>query len=125
MKPNLYIDVDGVMLLFPASNKHEPTVNNWLLDFILNNKDRFDKIYWLSCWTAHANPQQLYFEYPIFKELNAIPLYWRFLKTDAIDWTKPFIWLEDGMIESERAIFNEKGKYGQQVWEIRNKWETL
>ena len=122
MKPDLYLDVDGVMLHFNPIQEYSEEVNVWLLDLLINNRDRFANIYWLSCWTLNANTDQLYLEHELLKVLKAIPLKWKENKTEAINWNRPFIWIEDGITKEERKIFNEKARIGQQVWEIRNKW---
>ncbi len=116
-KPDLYLDVDGVMLLFGNGKEY---VNLWLLNLIVKNRGQFDRIFWLSCWTLDGKTDRLLEEHPELGDLKATPLKWQKDKTDAIDWTRPFIWIEDGISEKERKDFNEKGCVWQQVWEIRN-----
>ena len=110
MNPNLYLDVDGVLLFIDQEN-------TWLFNLLLSNKNRFWKIFWLSSWTRNGTDDLLYKYHPKFKLLKAKPLKWVANKTEAINWKRPFIWLEDGIIEEERRIFNQKATPGQQVWE--------
>lgn len=115
LKPDLYLDVDGVLLFL------DKTENLWLMNLIDAGKKfgLFGKIYWLSAWTCMGTTDQLYREHPTFKRLKAKPLYWKNLKTEAIDWTRPFIWIEDGVLPEERAVFHLKAIAGQQIWEVR------
>jgi hypothetical protein len=122
MKPDLYIDVDGVMLLFNPQKSFEETPNMWLYDFILANRGRFDRIFWLSAWTFDGTTEQLEQAYPEFLTLQAIPLKWQRNKTEAIDWSHPFIWLDDQVSDEEQEIFDKKAILGQQIWEIKNQW---
>jgi len=45
------------------------------------------------------------------------PLKWNNYKTEAIDWTRPFIWIEDGITSEEKEIFKKKAVAGQHIWE--------
>lgn len=112
MKPDLYIDVDGVCLFL---NKTE---NDWLLILIKANRERFNRLFWLSCWTSNASTKLLYEKHPSFKILEPIKaLKWNNNKTEAIDWSVPFIWIEDGITSEEKKIFTKKARSGQHVWE--------
>jgi len=111
-KPDLYIDVDGVMLFL------DKTENDWLLLWIQASRERFNRLFWLSCWTCMGNTETLYKKHPGFKILEPITaLKWNNHKTEAIDWTRPFIWIEDGITSEEKEIFKKKAVAGQHVWE--------
>jgi hypothetical protein len=122
MKPDLYIDIDGVLLLFNPQKKYEETPNTWLFNYIFNNRDRFDRIFWLSAWTCRGTLDNLQGCYPEFLEIDATPLKWLHNKTEAIDWSHPFIWLDDQPSKEELEIFNARAKFGQQFWQIHNQW---
>jgi len=119
MKPNLYLDVDGVILFLKKGAIPYEYVDDFMFDFVLSSKHLFNKIYWLSCWTKTGSAERLYLEYPKLKDFEAIPLEWKILKTNAIDWSQPFIWLEDGVLTEERKIFHERAVANQHIWEIR------
>ena len=111
---NLYIDVDGVLL----HQNEDPC----MLKLLTHIRGLFDNVYWLSCWTFNGKTEELYKRHPSFKSLKATPLKWDKLKTDAIDWSKPFVWMEDGITKEERKVFEEKAVEGQQIFEIRNSY---
>lgn len=113
MNPDLYLDVDGVLVL------KEGEINDWLFRMLWENKDRFARIYWLSTWTRKGDAEDLYERYPTFQLLEGIPLAWNRFKTEAIDWSRPLVWIEDGILDHERADFYTKSKAGQSIWEVR------
>ena len=110
--PDLYLDVDGVLLFM---DKRE---NQWLIGMIQQARGFFGRIFWLSCWTSDGKAERLYEKHPAFRELKATPLKWNKLKTEALDWTRPFIWIEDGLLKEEMAFFKSKAVSGQDVYEI-------
>jgi len=123
MNPDLYIDVDGVILYQSNEGQY---LNGWLINFIIQNKMMFGKLYWLSCWTSNGSAEPLFKQFPSLKELGALPLEWRRDKTEAIDWSRPFIWIEDGVGEDERKEFERRAVKGQQIWEVRaGEWSQL
>lgn len=112
--PDLYLDVDGVMLANGV--KDEPNV--WLLKAVFENRHRFNRIFWLSCWTLNGDATELYAKHPAFACLEATPLKWNHDKTEAIDWSRPFVWIEDGILDSERAEFRIRAGKNQFVCEL-------
>jgi len=110
--PDLYLDVDGVVLY------QKP--NEWVLEMFKRILPLFDRRFWLSCWTKTGDTERLYSLHPELKFIDAKPLVWRREKFEAIDWVRPFIWIEDGVSEMDRAEFTINAKPGQHIWEIRN-----
>ena len=105
----LYLDIDGVLLTtkntVPAKNVIE------FINFITSNFD----CYWL---TTHCNGNSQtainylgqYFNASILTKMEVIkPTNWITLKTEAIDFTSDFFWLDDFPFESEKNIL-EKNK---------------
>lgn len=97
----LYIDIDGVLLtkrnISPAEGVEQ------FIDFITNNFD----CYWL---TTHCkgnsqsaiNYLEKYFQPNILSQLNQIkPTHWITLKTEAIDKSSSFYWLDDSPLNAE------------------------
>ena len=111
--PDLYLDVDGVIL-------YHNVYNEWMLKFLSSARLAFSRVFWLSCWTCNGDATTLLKWHPVFKMLEEYkPLVWKNLKTEAIDWSRPFLWIEDGVLPQEREIFNQKAKAGQSLWEVR------
>lgn len=118
MKPNLYLDIDGVLLLDWNPQNKKWNINEWLFVLILKNIQKFDGIFWLSAWTHAGSTEFLYEQYPEFEQLKAVPLVWAYNKTEAIDWKNPFIWIEDEVMKEEVRIFNNRATSNQQIWNI-------
>lgn len=101
---NIYLDIDGV-ILSTASTQED--IEAWL-NYILDN---FPNIYWLTThcrgevnrakfWLNGKLPTGL-----VKRMTEQIQMTdWGVLKTDAIDFTKPFIWFDDDLMLSERLI---------------------
>lgn len=102
MKPNIYLDIDGVLLA------NEKFLAPGAEDFIKYVVTRYPT-YWL---TTHCmdNDPSLAIENvgklcrPEIAELlkQIKPLSWNTAKTEAIDFTKPFFWFDDDLYDDER-----------------------
>ncbi|MDD3284391.1 MAG: hypothetical protein PHZ07_02240 [Patescibacteria group bacterium] len=108
---NIYLDIDGVLL-----KKHGGPADN-VLDFIKYITNNFD-CYWL---TTHCrNGEDDCMEYlsdklPIesLQYLEKIkPSYWDMLKTEGIDFSKYFIWIDDYIMDAEKKVLEEKNCLG-------------
>jgi len=102
---NIYLDIDGVIITKdgkPANHSKE------FLKYITANHE----VYWL---TTHCKGDASYtFNYisrdfpkdihPYLKKIKATN--WQTNKTEAIDFTKSFIWLDDYIFESEKKVLN-------------------
>jgi hypothetical protein len=98
---NIYLDIDGVILandLQPAKYAKE------FLKFITDNYD----VYWL---TTHCkgdaeytvNHINRFFDIETISLLKKImPTNWNTWKTEAIDFSKPFIWFDDQVFDFEK-----------------------
>lgn len=105
---NLYLDIDGVLL------GHGSVPANGLVEFLKFATENFD-CYWL---TTHCNgdvkPVFLYLVGKVPEEALAYiqkikPTSWGPLnKTEGIDFSKPFYWLDDDLFEPERRVLEEK-----------------
>lgn len=101
---NLYIDIDGVLL--DTRHQSVPIGGCEFVEFIINNFH----CYWL---TTHCHGDclpaisYLSFYYPpkMIDMLRRIaPTSWDTLKTEAIDFSKPFVWLDDYAFQAEKGI---------------------
>ena len=108
---NIYLDIDGV--LRGAASPIEDRVE--LLDYILTNFS--DSAYWLTTHCRqdynHTRAELLNSDLPkdLVERVSSIvkPTNFGVLKTDAIDFEKPFIWLDDNLFESEQKVLESHG----------------
>lgn len=106
---NIYLDIDGVIL----DKSLKPT--NHLKEFLEHITTNYE-VYWL---TTHckgdSNPTLVYLsrflDEDVLELLKKIkPTNWDTLKTDAIDFTKDFVWLDDFILPMERQVLEQKNK---------------
>jgi len=102
---NIYLDIDGVLLV---NEKYAAPYADELIQAIL--KEYPDTTYWLTThnWQGenrakdvlapHLNPETV-------AVLDMIkPSEWDRLKTDAIDFSKKFLWLDDDLWDEELRV---------------------
>jgi hypothetical protein len=101
---DIYLDVDGV--LFTAENNRFQLRDGFIdfLDFITKN---FINCYWLTCWNDGFNDvlQQVYAQ-DIARKFKTAE--WIDNKALAIDYSRSFIWIEDGICPEEMQILKQK-----------------
>ncbi len=104
---NFYIDVDGTII----TKDHKEAENlNRFLRALINSGD----LYWLTTHCRYDNADSV-FSYlkPILSDDNYLlirkikPTNWQTLKTEAIDFSQPFIWFDDFLLEAEKIILRE------------------
>jgi hypothetical protein len=108
--PNIYVDVDGVLL----TNYEQPApYAKEFLSYILANYP--DTTYWL---TAHCDGDAstpirdigYLFDKETIELMKKIkPTKWVTAKTEAIDFSKPFIWFDDICFYFEQAEMKKHG----------------
>lgn len=105
---NLYLDIDGVIL------KKDGTAAENLVPFLEYATKNFE-CYWL---TTHCDgdatkpflylvgriPQEAV---PFLEKIQ--PTKWKLWKTEGIDFSKDFLWLDDTQFEGEKNALIEKG----------------
>lgn len=103
MKPNIYLDIDGVLL---ANDLHAANHANQFLRKVLSEYP--DSTYWL---TTHCNGDASVpikhighlFKADVQELMKKIkPTSWEIAKTKAIDFNKPFLWFDDDLFYEER-----------------------
>lgn len=101
---DLYIDVDGVIvdLQFPECEPYPQLVPD-AIDFLKWAILSFENVYYLTCWPHQAIKER----FPSLPQLQYCE--WRNNKTENIDYTRSFYWLEDGITSEERKILESKG----------------
>lgn len=115
VKPNLYFDIDGVIL---ANEKNLAIGATELIKYATDNFD----VYWLTthCMdgdTAHAieyvqrgSDENIRHYLTKFK-----PTTWSIAKTEAIDFDKPFLWFDDDCYSGERLALNEHNVFNSWI----------
>lgn len=99
---NIYLDIDGVLLINDKySTKH-------VYEFLKYLSEKHT-LYWL---TTHCRGNALYtcdllkrfFDEKTMTIIESIlPTYWEINKTEAIDFTKPFLWFDDYLFKEEKT----------------------
>lgn len=107
MKMTLYLDVDGVIL---GRNSNGDSVLIPNIEKIFHYCNKYFKCCWLSTHGRHSTEDVLDYLWPysrdinfsIFKKIEAVR--WNTLKTEAIDFSGPFIWIDDHPLDAEIKI---------------------
>lgn len=103
----LYIDIDGVLL-----KARDPYPAEYAEEFISYIVEHFD-CYWLTTHckgdtTPTINYLSEYFSDSALEKLKRIKsTMWDTLKTDALDFSSKFIWLDDYIMNAEFAVLEE------------------
>lgn len=109
-KTKLYIDIDGVLL----KNREDKAVEgiSSFIRFIVSNFD----CYWLTthCKGDAQTAMEYLSEYLTYEDLKLLQkvkaTYWNTLKTEAIDFTSDFYWIDDYAMNAEKEILQMKCK---------------
>ena len=106
---NLYLDIDGVLLDYNTDTYAKGAIE--LIEYVTSEFD----CYWL---TTHCKGDSTptikylsgYFPPEIIEKLKKVkPTYWETLKTEAIDFDKNFIWLDDYPFQAELSVLENFG----------------
>ncbi len=117
---NLYLDIDGVILgtASPAEDVEAlltlildcfPASAYWLTTHCRAGKNRTRE--WLQGELPDALLNRL--------DRTLQPTDWNTMKTEAIDFSVPFLWLDDGLLWSERDTLEKHGALDS--WIVMNK----
>lgn len=123
-KKRLYLDIDGVLLSVKQTKPADHSIK--FIEFILENFD----CYWL---TTHCKGDArnaikylaLYFDDQTLQLLHQVkPTTWQTLKTEAIDFSHDFFWLEDYPFNAEKEVLVKYGRLNDLiVVDLHNKDE--
>jgi hypothetical protein len=110
---NIYLDIDGVIL-----GVESPIED--LIEFITYILDNFpNSTYWLTthCKGGENNTNYtlrgVYPDELVDRMIGAIkPTDWNVLKTDAIDFSQPFIWFDDDLFLAEKKVLEQYNALG-------------
>ena len=112
MEMNLYIDVDGVLL--GRNEADEIALIPDIEGILLYSKENFT-CFWLTTHGRYGTDDVISYLKPyakgidlsLFNHIQAAP--WNTLKTEAIDFSKPFIWIDDKPLQVELRILKDRG----------------
>lgn len=102
----LYLDIDGVLL---HKNQKEPKNLAYFINFILQYFD----CYWLTTHCRQGSNQAIqylsnFYSDKIIEKLQFVKVNnWTTLKTEGIDFSTDFVWLEDYPLEAEKIVLRK------------------
>jgi hypothetical protein len=102
---NIYLDIDGVLL---ANEKYHANFAPEFIEYVVTNYP--DSTYWLTthCKGDANRPIQnighLFDDKTVELMRKIKPTNWGSAKTDAIDFSKPFLWFDDDLFVHEREV---------------------
>lgn len=121
---NIYFDIDGV--LKGVDSPIEDLVE--LVTYVLDNFP--GHVYWLTTHVKHGVNNAIYALQDVFDEelLDRMakeiqPTDWGTLKTDAIDFSQPFFWLDDDLWQSELVVLKDhNAESGHILMDWKDSW---
>jgi len=111
---NIYLDIDGVLL---TKSGNQAKFVKEFLEYIVKNH----QVYWL---TTHCKGDAVFtirFMERFFDEKtielmkNILPTSWETLKTEAIDFSKPFLWFDDNVFNVEKEVLKQHNCLKSQI----------
>ena len=123
---NLYLDIDGTIITKQGGREAEH-----LFEFLKFALENFDCFWLTSHCKGDANTALEYIEDKVSKEsfelLKKIkPTTFGLWKTEAIDFGKDFIWLDDYAFDGERAMLEKNGALDKLILiDLKNKPDQL
>ncbi len=115
MTPTLYLDIDGVLLA------NEANLSIGAADFIKYAADNFE-VYWLTthCTDGTTDHAIEYLQRGTNENLRPWlekfkPVTWNLKKTEAIDFSKPFLWFDDDCFSGEKQDLHEHDAFNSWI----------
>ncbi len=105
---NIYFDIDGVLKGVDSPMADLVELVSYVLDYFPGH------VFWLTSHCKGGVNNAIYALRDVFDEemldrmaAEIQPTDWGVLKTDAIDFSQPFCWLDDALWQSERAVLEQ------------------
>jgi hypothetical protein len=116
----LYLDIDGVLLGKNEPDSIEVVLARYAKEFLTYCLQNYD-CYWLTTHckekdtTALVNYLREYADRPVIELIKAIkPISWKTLKTEAIDFSSDFYWIDNELLQCEVEILRQN--------KVLNRW---
>lgn len=114
-KPDIYLDIDGVLLA------NEANLAIGASEFIKYATENFE-VFWLTTHCMEGDPSHAV-EYVQLASKNNLrpylenfkPTSWNTAKTEAIDFSKSFLWFDDDCYSDERTVLHEHGVFNSWI----------
>lgn len=117
---NIYLDVDGVILLDDLENAGRGALRLALFLIYLGNlqADGLCRLFWLTTHCKDGSDTKVLtylkqrleeHEYDLICRMKIRPATWNELKTDAIDFSQDFLWLDDDAQLQELEVLHTHG----------------
>jgi hypothetical protein len=110
MIPNIYLDIDGVLLV---NDRQAALYAKEFLTYLLGNYP--DTTYWLTTHCRGDAEQPIrnvghLFDSEALELMKRIkPTSWKVAKTEAIDFSWPFLWFDDDLLMEEQRTLEDNG----------------
>jgi len=122
---NFYLDIDGTII-----TKDHKQANG--LNFFLTSLFKNGDVYWLTTHCKEINNESLlsYLKPVLDKDNFALitkvkPTVWQTLKTEAINFSEPFQWFDDYILEIEKEVLKKNNSLNNWVRVDLNKNDDL
>jgi hypothetical protein len=106
---NIYLDIDGVLLA------NDNNAANYVHEFLEKVNSTNNKVYWLTTHcrgdstTAVQRLSKVFPSKTLQLTKTFLPTSWKIAKTEAIDFTEPFLWFDDDLFDDERKYLEKQG----------------
>ena len=107
---NIYLDIDGVLL---ANENNLAIGAEEFIEFVVKNYPT----YWLTTHFMDGDPSLAVENVGRLCKPKTVeflkrikPTKWKVAKTEAIDFSEPFLWFDDDLYDDEREVLDRKDK---------------
>lgn len=108
---DIYVDVDGVLF---CRNGEILELRDGVVTFLKFLTDNFENVYWLTCWGDGFNEvlSKIYAGH-VARKMKYKP--WGSNKASVVDFTRDFIWIEDGLSDLEIDVLKGHDAVGNYI----------
>jgi hypothetical protein len=111
IKADIYLDVDGVLF---CRNGKILELRDGFIGFLKFLTDNFENCYWLTCWYDGFNEiLEKAYAGGIARKFKACE--WNGNKALAIDFSRDFVWIEDGISDEELQVLIQHNAVGSYI----------
>ncbi len=118
---NIYLDIDGVILLDDLENRGRGALHlGFFLSHLAYNQQQGNyRVNWLTTHCKDGSNKKIFeylknnnlhpYDYDLLKEMKIQPTVWSEMKTEAIDFSEDFLWFDDDASLQEREVLYMHG----------------